>query len=302
MYTYGPVPSRRLGKSLGVSIIPAKTCSYSCIYCQLGRTNQLLADRQSFFPRHQILSEIERMTNRAEYDYLTFAGDGEPTLSSDLGWLIRASKVIIDKPVAVITNGSLLYREDVRNDLFEADLVIPSLDAGSETVFKNINRPHGAIGYKDVIRGLIQFSAEYQGRLLLEIMLVKDVNDSETALNDINEIVNTVSPDEVSILVPIRPPAEPWVQKPPEDSVMLARKLFYESKTITGYEAGDFGKSSASGARQSILDICLRHPLRLEQAYRIEKQFQERGIVDELVKSGRAHLKTFSSIPYLIIR
>jgi len=262
----------------------------------------LLAERRSFFPRDTILSEIDRMINHSEYDYLTFAGDGEPTLSSDLGWLIRESKAIIDKPVAVITNGSLLFREDVRNDLCEAELVIPSLDAGSEVVFENINRPHGKIEYDDVVRGLIQFSEEYHGRLILEIMLVKDVNDSETALNEISEIVNAVSPDEVSILVPIRPPAEPWVQKPSEDSVMMARELFNESKAITGYEAGDFGKSSASDTRQTILDICMRHPLRLEQAYRIENEFHESGIVDELLKSGRASLETFASIPYVIIR
>ncbi len=151
MYTYGPVPSRRLGRSLGVSPIPPRTCSYSCVYCQLGRTTHLVTRKQSFYPKEDILSEIIRNAESSKPDYITFVGDGEPTLCADLGWLINQYKKRLPFPVAVITNGSLLFREDIRQDLMSADVVLPSLDAGSEEVFRRINRPHSEIRFDTML-------------------------------------------------------------------------------------------------------------------------------------------------------
>ena len=142
MYAYGPVPSRRLGNSIGVSPIPAKVCSYSCVYCQLGRTRQLQTKRQRFFPKEDIFQDIKKVVESSSADVITFAGDGEPTLCSDLGWLIRKSKQEFGLPVAVITNGSLLFQEDVQKDLQAADIILPTLDAGNQDVFERINRPH----------------------------------------------------------------------------------------------------------------------------------------------------------------
>jgi len=143
-YVYGPVPSRRLGRSLGVNPIPFKTCNYSCVYCQLGRTLHLINERKSFFPKDDILEEILESVkiHKGKIDYITFVGEGEPTLNKDLGWLIRKAKDRTNLKIAVITNGALLYREDVKEDLLAADVVLPSLDAGSEETFKKINRPH----------------------------------------------------------------------------------------------------------------------------------------------------------------
>ncbi|MFC1561579.1 radical SAM protein [candidate division KSB1 bacterium] len=148
MYVFGPVPSRRLGRSLGVSPIPRKTCSYSCVYCQLGRTDALTVERKSFFDKQKIFDEISRCVTDSDCDYITFAGDGEPTLSTDLEWLIEKCRHSFNKPTAVLTNGSFLSDQDVRSGLMKADVVLPSLDAGNEELFKKINRPHKTIFYR----------------------------------------------------------------------------------------------------------------------------------------------------------
>ena len=207
VYTYGPLPSRRLGRSLGVSLIPYKTCSYSCLYCQLGKTRPLQIQRKSFFPKEDILAEIENHVRRAKLDFITFAGDGEPTLSMDVGCLIRQCKDRFGKPVAVITNGSLLWDPKVRKDLQQADVVLPSLDAGDGKVFKTINRPHGEISFKTMLDGLITFASEYTGQLWLEVMLVYGINDTDQALYKIQDAVGKIKPNRLYIMTPIRPPA-----------------------------------------------------------------------------------------------
>ena len=171
-FIYGPVPSRRLGRSLGVSPIPRKTCTYSCVYCHLGPTTRLTVARESFFPKDEIYDEIASALPEADADYVTFSGDGEPTLCKDLGWLIRRCKADFDTPVAVITNGSLLSLPEVREELREADLVMPSLDAGSAGVFRQINRPERSLEFDTVIEGLVAFRNEYPGLIWLEVMLV----------------------------------------------------------------------------------------------------------------------------------
>jgi len=169
---FGPVPSRRLGLSLGVDIIPYKTCSYNCIYCQLKETTDQRIERASFLPVDKILSEVkEAIAKNERIDYITFSGSGEPTLNSDIGRLIAGTKEMTDIKVAVLTNGSLLYRPDVRRDLMKADLVKPSLDAASEKAFRKINRPHPALDLAKIIEGLRKFSEEFTGELYLEIML-----------------------------------------------------------------------------------------------------------------------------------
>ncbi len=287
MYTYGPVPSRRLGRSLGVSLIPPKTCSYSCVYCQLGRTNRLRVARESFFPREEVLAEIAARMAEEDLDYLSFVGDGEPTLSSDLGWLIRACKREFDRPVAVITNGSLLDRPEVRGELLAADVVLPSLDAGSEAVFRAINRPHGGISFTAMVRGLDQFRREYAGRLWLEVMLVDGLNDTEEALRDIAALVKRVAPDRVYITTPTRPPAEPWVHPPQAQRILRAQELFASDAALTALETGEFGLASFADAGEALLEIGSRHPLRREQALKIERSFSESGVIDLLLESGR---------------
>jgi len=300
MYVYGPVPSRRLGRSLGVSPIPPKTCSYTCVYCQLGRTTDLTATRRSFYPKEDILSEIISKGRVADLDYVTFVGDGEPTLCEDLGWLLEETKNKLKAKTAVITNGSLLFLESVREDLNRADVIMPTLDAGDEKVFRAVNRPHRSITFDLMLKGLVDFRSEYSGQIWLEVMLVKGVNDSESELKSIGEAVNLISPDRVYVVTPIRPPAESWVEPPEPEAVIMAQELIGESVPIVDRESGEFRLDEYSDARQAILEIGSRHPLREEQAIEIERGFDISGIIDEMIGNGKLVRVDFKNATYLL--
>ncbi|MCK4857622.1 MAG: radical SAM protein [candidate division Zixibacteria bacterium] len=300
MYVYGPVPSRRLGRSLGVSPIPPKTCSYSCVYCQLGKTTNLAVTRDSFFPREDILAEITKQALNAKADYVTFVGDGEPALCKDLGWLIRQTKDKLELPVAVITNGSLLFRKDVKEDLKKADIVIPSLDAGNEKMFRAVNRPHRSIEFDTMLRGQADFRNEYDGQIWIEVMLVKSLNDTEEELQSIKQAVDMINPDRVYVLTPIRPPAEPWVKQPDAVTILKAQKIIGQATAIPGLESGEFGLQEFSDARQAILEIGSRHPLRLEQAHEIEQAFSVSGIVKQMLADGELIQIEYSGEKYVL--
>src|SRR5512136_826559 len=189
-FVYGPVASRRLGFSLGVDIIPFKTCTLDCVYCQLGSAGKTTVRRGSFFPPEAILAQIkEALGSGQRIDVITFSGSGEPTLSKDLGLLIRAIKKMTAVPVAVLTNGTLLGRADVRRDLAAADIVVPSLDAVPASLFRRVNRPHASLDNRRIIDGLVRFREGFPGRIRLEVMLVKGVNDSPEALEAIRRAV-----------------------------------------------------------------------------------------------------------------
>jgi wyosine [tRNA(Phe)-imidazoG37] synthetase (radical SAM superfamily) len=270
------------------------------VYCQLGRTNRLQIERESFFPREEVLVEIEGQLANHKVDYITFVGDGEPTLSADIGWMIRRCKDITNTPIAVITNGSLLFDPDVRNDLIRADVVIPSLDAGSEEVFEAINRPHGRINYDSMVQGLVDFRREYDGQIWLEVMLVRDLNDTDFALRDIRCALDQISPDRVYVMTPIRPPAESWVKLPQPGGIVKAQDILGTSVAIDGIESGDFGLESFANARQAILEIGSRHPLRVEQADEIEKEFGELGIIERMIKEKELLRVVYGDFRYLL--
>jgi wyosine [tRNA(Phe)-imidazoG37] synthetase (radical SAM superfamily) len=270
---YGPVPSRRLGHSLGVSPIPFKTCNYSCVYCQLGRTTHMTIQRKDFFPPEVILNEIKRVIeagsshSHSEMDFVTFVGEGEPTLCKSLGWLIRKTKEIADIPIAVDTNGSLLYREDVRNDLSQADVIMPSLDAGTAETFRKINRPHRGIDFEVVVEGMEKFRQEYDGEVWIEVMLVKGLNDTVEELEAIKSRLEHIEPNRTYINVPIRPPAEPWAVLPDKESIVLAHAILGDVNVvdITAEETGEFSIEGFTNSEDAILAIIKRHPMREEQ-------------------------------------
>nr|MBN2277255.1 radical SAM protein [candidate division Zixibacteria bacterium] len=300
MYVYGPVPSRRLGRSLGVSPIPPKTCSYTCVYCQLGRTTRLQVTRESFFPKEDILAEIVTKSPKAKPDFITFVGDGEPTLCKDLGWLIRKTKDKLHTPTAVITNGSLLFRKDVREDLNEADVVIPTLDAGCEKTFKAVNRPHRDIDFATMLQGMVEFRHSYSGQFWVEVMLVKGINDTENELHSIKNAIDRVNPDRVYILTPIRPPAEPWVQPSDPEDILKAQEIIGQAVAVAGLESGQFGLSEFSDARQAVLEIGSRHPLRRQQAEEIEKHFVKSGILKKMLEEGELITVAYKGEEYLL--
>lgn len=205
-HIFGPVLSRRLGLSMGVDLLPSKTCNMDCNYCEIGGTTRLTMCRERFFPERRILREIQA-ASRQEFDHLTFAGSGEPTLHLGLGEIIRSAKRFVDRPIAVITNSSLLSDEKVRSEVAEADLVLPSLDAATQPVFETVNRPAPGIRIEDIIEGLKAFRREYSGQIWLEVMLVRDVNVAEAPL--IAKAAQEIEPDRIQLNTVVRPPPEP---------------------------------------------------------------------------------------------
>lgn len=212
-YVFGPVPSRRLGISLGVDIIPYKTCTLDCLYCECGKTSELTLERKRFVDPGVVLEQIKEAIEGEKYiDYITFSGAGEPTLSIDIGEIIARIKGMTDIPVAVLTNGTLLYLEEVRRDLAQADLVLPSLDAITSTVFHKINRPHKHLDIDRITQGLIDFGKEYKGKIWLEVFIAKGINDNPDELNKIYEIAKKINPDKLQLNSLDRPPAYQEVQ------------------------------------------------------------------------------------------
>jgi len=208
-FVYGPVASRRLGFSLGVDIIPFKTCTLDCVYCQLGSAGKTTVRRGSWFPPDEILAQIKEAVGSGQrIDVITFSGSGEPTLCRDIGRLIRAIKTMTRIPVAVLTNATLLTRKAVRRELAAADIVVPSLDAVPAPVFRRVNRPHASLDNRKIIDGLVRFRKDFPGELRLEIMLVKGVNDSAAHIRALKAAVARIDPDRIELNTVVRPPAD----------------------------------------------------------------------------------------------
>lgn len=265
-YIYGPVPSRRLGKSLGVDPIPSKTCNFQCIYCQLGKTTNFTNIRKNYFPKKEILTEIEKAIklNENKFDYITFVGSGEPTLYKDLKDLIIRAKELSEKPVCVITNGSLIYQKEVQNTLISSDVVLPSLDAWDEKSFIKINRPHPSISFDNLIQGFIDFRKKFAGKFWIEVMLMKGINDTKEELLKIKEKLDLIKPDRIDINVPIRPPVEKWVKIPDKNVIPVLNEIFGDYANINFPEVGKFSIYS-SDFEEELISILERHPMRQDQ-------------------------------------
>jgi wyosine [tRNA(Phe)-imidazoG37] synthetase (radical SAM superfamily) len=267
-YVFGPVPSRRLGQSLGIDPIPLKTCNWNCVYCQLGRTAPLINDRRDYFPREEIVEQVKAalMTHgRDEIDWVTFVGSGEPTLHAGLGWMIRQIKSLTSIPIAVITNGSMLYRADVREELLAADAVLPSLDAATETLYRTINRPHPHLTFASLVDGLDAFRHAYGGKLWVEVMLVKGLNDSEEALKHLAVVLRRIGPDVIHLSLPVRPPAEPWVQPADDEALMRAAAILGSTASLIHPREGEFDLTGYENPLDAAVALITRHPLREQE-------------------------------------
>jgi len=215
-YVFGPVTSRRLGRSLGVNNVPYKTCSYSCVYCQLGRTTDLTVERRSFYDWRDIVREVVEFTSRygEVVDYVTLVPDGEPTLDANLGKVIEAVKAEVGVKVAVLTNASLLWLGEVRVDLSSADLVSVKVDAVDEVRWRRVNRPHPSLSLGRVLEGVLEFSESYGGTLISETMLVHGLNTDPESYRAIASYLSRLSPRRAYLAVPVRPPAEDYAKPP----------------------------------------------------------------------------------------
>lgn len=295
-YVFGPVPSRRLGQSLGIDTIPLKTCNWNCVYCQLGRTIPLTNERKAYFPSKDILAEVQATLashKPGSIDWVTFVGSGEPTLHSGLGWLIQQVKGLTDLPIAVITNGSLLYLPEVRRDLMQANAVLPSLDAGTAVLYRHLNRPHPETTFTRLVEGLETFRHQYRGKLWIEVMLVQGMNDTEAALQEIATVLRRIQPDEVHLNLPTRPPAETWVRPSDEEGLMRARAILGDIATVVHPAEGEYDLSGFETAVEAIISIISRHPMRQEELERTLARWtpgRVQAALAELETSGQAQV------------
>jgi wyosine [tRNA(Phe)-imidazoG37] synthetase (radical SAM superfamily) len=293
---FGPVPSRRLGQSLGIDTIPLKTCNWNCVYCQLGRTRPVVNERREYIPREEIIDQVREVLaahRPDDFDWVTFVGSGEPTLHSGIGWLIRAVQELTPHPVAVITNGSLLYLPEVREELAAADAVMPTLDAGTPDLYRRINRPHPDVTHERLATGLVAFGREYGGNLWPEVMLIRGLNDTEEALRDIAAVLRRVNLGEVHINRPTRPPAETWVEPPDEEGLMRARAILGNVAHVVHPIEGTFDLGSCDSPVDAVVNIITRHPMSEGDLIRTLEQWtagEVREALTDLEASGEAQL------------
>lgn len=272
-YVYGPVPSRRMGLSMGISPIPKGHCNYSCIYCQLGRTKHMTNKRKEYFNYKDLIEEFKLyLNNNINFDVVTIVGEGEPLLYANLGVLIKKLKSLTNKPIAVITNGALLFDSNIRNELKNADIVLPSIDAYNKEIFKKINRPYGSIKFNDVVKGLKEFSLEYEGQLWIETMIIKDINDNKESLLSLKELLSAINYHRLYINSPVRPPAENFVQQPSKESINEAISIL---KGISIDELVSEGfYSEIKDDYEAVLNIIKRHPM---NQFEIKSFIKKRG-------------------------
>jgi wyosine [tRNA(Phe)-imidazoG37] synthetase (radical SAM superfamily) len=236
-YLFGPVPSRRLGISLGIDLVPLKTCSYNCIYCECGKTTNLTIERKEYVPTEEVITEIDQFLSRKpKLDFITFSGSGEPTLHSEIGRIAHHLKT--RHPgyrLALLTNGSLFWDENLRDDVREIDVIIPSLDAATDKIFKKINRPHHSLDIDSIISGLELLRLDFKGEIWLEIFIAPDLNDQIPELDCIKNAIMRIKPDKIQLNTLDRPGVVGWIQPlPKEEMEKIVRYLDYPNVEITG--------------------------------------------------------------------
>lgn len=265
-YVYGPVPSRRLGRSLGVDLVPYKVCSYDCIYCQLGRTKEKTIEQRPYIPARKILDQLyEKLKKNVHADYISIAGSGEPTLNSEIGPIIREIKKNSDIPVAVLTNGSLLWKKEVRESIIEADVVMPSLDAFDQQGFEAINRPHPDIKFEIMIEGLIALGKEYAGEIWLEVFVLDGINATEKDAEKFRDLIKMVNPKKVHVNTAVRPSAETYAnQVSQKDLVIFCECLGGNAEVITPFIGSEKHEKGKVGIEKDILDLIARRPCTLD--------------------------------------
>ncbi len=294
MITFGPIPSRRLGRSLGINNIPPKVCSYSCVYCQAGITDTLSIERRSFLSTDAVYSEVAGKLDflRAgdeQIDYITFVPDGEPTLDVNLGSTLRRLKPLGVK-LAVITNATLLWDEGVRNDLYEADWVCVKVDSVREEIWKAVDRPHGKLSLEQIKTGIRKFASGYRGILATETMLVGGMNEDVAPITETAEFIGKLRPKKAYIMVPTRPPAERSVMPAGEEAVNAAYQIFgsfmENVELLICPEGTEF--SCPGRADEELLGIVAVHPMRKDAVKRfLSRSNEEWNLVDGLIAAGQ---------------
>lgn len=297
------MPSRRLGRSYGVDIVPFKVCTLDCVYCQLGKTTDRTIKRKDYGPIEPILAELrETLAEGLEADFITIAGSGEPTLNSRLGELIDGIKKITDIPVAILTNGTLLYKEDVRADCSKADVLMPSLDAGDKQTFQKVNRPHRNISIENLISGLCAFRDEFAGRIWLEVFFVEGLNTEDEQIAKIRDAIELIRPDKIQLNTAVRPTAEADIKRLDAEKLQaIAARLGPKCEVVADFSLSHHGRGLKNKA-EDVLSILKRRPCSLNdicsglgigrnEALKYVTGLQHKGIIHSEKKDGRIFFK-----------
>ena len=308
-YVFGPVVSRRLGRSLGVDVVPFKTCSYNCIYCQLGPTTRRTLERKCYVPLDAILEELRRKLEAGvQADHITISGSGEPTLCADMKPLIRGIKAMTSIPVAVITNGATLWMPEVQEALLDADVVVPSLDAGNEESFKRVNRPCPEISFAQMVEGLIAFRKRYRGQFWLEVFLLSGITDTDSEVGELRVLIDRIQPDKIQLNTVARP-TPGWEGEAPAEPVpearmkaiakRLGRSLALPVEVIAHHEFQRHAAGQTSVSPEDVLAVVQRHPcdiegiveglgIAIEEAERHIAALSDRGAISQDMRNGVA--------------
>jgi len=294
-HIFGPVPSRRLGMSLGIDPIPYKTCSFDCIYCELGKTTKKTTIRKEYVSKNLILKQLEEYLPLLDFppDYITISGSGEPTLNSKIGEIIKEIKQITTIPVAVITNGSLLFLDQVKKELLAADIVLPSLDAMSPPVFKHINRPEPSLDINDIIKGLIDFRKEFSGKIWLEILFSRVINDDRAEVERMRKKIEDIKPDKIQLNTVVRPSTEDFAHPLSEKHLIsIKEKLGTRAELIPDIVPLEKGTRFAD-KEEKIMNLICRRPCTCDDICKALGLHGNETIkyLDKLMKEGRIQYK-----------
>ncbi len=301
-YCFGPVPSRRLGRSLGVDILPMKTCNLNCVYCELGITEKFTCDRAEYIPASHIKRDIETVfrSGKHPFDVLTFTASGEPCLHSRLGELVAFAKSLCGKPVVVLTNGTMTSDPAVRHDLCQADIILPSLDAVQSRSFRKVNRPAECVDISTIVQGLTDLSRQFKGEMWLEVLLVKGLNDSPDDIRALKEAVDQIRPHRVQLNSVARPPAEPWARP-------LSRERMEEIRKFLGSRAEvvvDFNRRLREGfmpvVEVEIMETLKRRPMTahdISEILGIEPETAE-TVLDKMLRASMIKTEIFQDRTY----
>ncbi len=303
-YLFGPVPSRRLGKSLGVDPVPFKTCTQNCVYCQLGSDSLQTLERKVYVPPENILEEIRQwLTEGIAADYITISGSGEPTLHSRLDQIIEGIHRLTPIPVALITNGSLFWQPDVRKQCALADVILPSLDAGDAQTFRKINNPHKHLSFEQFVEGLVQFRKEYSGPIWLEVFLCEGLNTSPESIAKLNRLIGQINPDKVQLNTAVRPTAHPHIKPVPEETLrLLAPQLRADAEVIAQFPQSPLSEQ-AIVREQMIFDTLKRRPCGLEElaaSLQISPSLAAKHL-QSLLKTNRIRLESRQGKSYFCV-
>ena len=294
MIAFGPVPSRRLGQSMGINNIPPKICTYSCVYCQIGRTLNMQVERVEFYKPDEIFQAVEKkvkeaVEKREAVDYLTFVPDGEPTLDINIGKEIELLKNLGLK-IAVITNSSLIWDENVRSDCYKTDWISVKIDALTHDVWREIDRPHGSLKLEKILDGLSEFARRFKGEMTTETMLIQGINDNIEQIEKISDFIAGLKPARSYIAIPTRPPAEKWVKPPAENMINMAVQIFKEKEIPTEYLIGYEGNAFAftGNVEEDLLSITSVHPMREDQVREfLDKAEKDWTVIQKLVSQDK---------------